>query len=225
MFATMQRMRTRPTPTGRARIVRAAIIAVIFGGAFYAFEAMQVGRLGASLDYQYTQIAAVNDNMTPQMHTLLASMEKKFGGSGKFFSDPAFTAEPLAGRIERSIDEQERQARGEAAQAEQQVVLYDLVKWAIPGAVAKEDAHTRRLNDLFHGANYTDYATSQQRVQDFNAAIQHCQGTPLKATADGGGAGYVESKSLAAAELDNRAGLVNAAADRTLCASVPKLSK
>jgi len=226
MFKTMQRQLHRPPAVGKAKVIRRAIISTIFIATFFVFQMLQLAKVGPALDGQYNSIVAATATSQRIADDLMKQYDTKFkGASDKLSADKVFTQSPLSDRMSKGIEYETNAAQQEAVQAHGTVILFDIFQWVLPGAVDTVNSHNQRLSDFFKSDTYKNSVIANEKVKDLNAAIQYCQGTPLGIDKDGFGYAEAEGKYLTTAQKTTRADLINAAADRTICADIPKLKK
>lgn len=222
MFTTVRRQLNRPPATGKAKIARRIMISIIFIGTFFIFQNIQFNKI--DFEAQYTQIVNATDLTKEQQDGLLKNYEEKFGSLDGFFADPVFSEAPMSQRLEKSIETETMLAQQESIAARGGVILFDIFKWVIPGAVEKTDTHDQKVADFFASDTYRDSTESLMKFKDVTAAIQHCQGV----SPDGENKepyGYIENNLVSDKEKERRMNLINEAAERTLCDNIQKTKK
>lgn len=226
MFKTMRRQLDRPQPTGKALVIRRIIIASIFIATFFAFQMIQLGKVDTALYGQSLQIEQATSASKENADGILKQFATKFpGAEQKLFTDHAFSESPLSDRLPNGIKFETDEAQREAIKARSGVVLFDIFQFVLPGAVNMVQSHDQKLADFFNSDAYKSSVASNAKALDLNAAVQYCQGTPL--SMDKSPDGYAEGggKYLSADERTKRANAINEAADRTICADIPKIKK
>jgi hypothetical protein len=223
MFKTVRRQLDRPQPTGKALVFKRIIISSIFIATFFTFQMIQLGKIGPSLDNQYKLIQEATSNSENTVSGVLEKLEVKFDGSEAFFDDKVFSEAPMSERLEKSIKTETLLAQQESVGARGPVILFEVFKWVLPGAVETTDNHDQRLAEFFKSDEYRNSAIASIKAKDLTAAIQYCRGTPL--SADKSPEGYTENNMVTSEEKAKRAKLIEEAADRTICASIPDIQK
>lgn len=228
MFKTMQRQLHREQPKGKALVIRRIIISSIFIATFFVFQMLQLNKVGPSLDTQYDQITAATQASKENAEGQLQQFEKAFpGAADKLYSDKAFSESPLSDRLPASIKFETRTAQQESSAAHGNVILFDIFQFVLPGAVNMVNDHDQKLANFFNSDDYKTSVEANEKVIDLNTAIQYCKGTPLALNAEKMGYGYAEAegKYLTQDQREARANAIYGAADRTICADIPKTAK
>lgn len=223
MFKTVRRQLNRQQPTGKALVFKRIIISSIFIATFFAFQMIQLGKIGPSLDNQYESIQEATKNSENTVSGVLEKLEVKFDGSDAFFDDKVFSEAPMSERLEKSIKTETLLAQQESVGARGPVILFEAFKWVLPGAVAMTNNHDQRLAEFFKSDEYRNSTVASIKAKDLTAAIQYCRGTPL--AVDKSPEGYTENNMVTAEEKAKRAKLIEEAADRTICANIPDIQK
>lgn len=222
MFKTMRRQLDRQQPTGRPLVIRRIIISSIFIATFFAFQMIQLGKVESALNNQYQLIQEATKNSEATVSGVVEKLEVKFDGSDAFFADKVFSEAPMSERLDNSIKTETLLAQQESIGAHGPVVLFEIFKWVLPGAVEMTDKHDQKLAEFFKSDDYRKSVESSIKAKDLTAAVQYCRGTPDAAESP---EGYTENNMVSGDEKAKRAKLIGEAADRTLCAGIKASEK
>jgi hypothetical protein len=179
MFKTVRRQLDRPQLTGKALIFKRIMISSIFIATFFAFQMIQLGKVGPDLNDQYTAIQDATKRSENTVGGVLEKLEVKFDGSEAFFDDKVFSEAPMSDRLEKSIATETLLAQQESVGARGRVVLFEIFKWVLPGAIEMTDNHDKKLAEFFKSDEYRNSTVASIKAKDLTAAIQYCRGTPL----------------------------------------------
>lgn len=226
MFNAVQKQMNRPPATGKARIFKNSVVIAIFLFAGFLMQQMQVDSVTKALGEMQKSVETVTVDNTKMISKTRDRFENEYGNLDKFFADPIFTDDGspmnVNDRLAASIASEIDSVNVDAKTTQRTSIVFDMSQAIhIPNARNAIKDFDQNLANYFNGDQYREYFKVQQQTNDFNAAVQYCQGDKQKVPY-----GFEEVlDSLTDEQKNERSTAIRDAADRTLCADKSKFER